>query len=79
MMLKLESRYGSCYIDMNKIVAIEAYEIWCKNYPVDGPGVFLEFGGTRIIFEGGGEVIVNGNTDDVVYLIEQRRNDEPTT
>lgn len=59
-MLRLEGQYGHCFVDIEKIVAVEAWHNGLR---------------TRIVFKGGGEVIVNGDIDEVSYTIELRRSE----
>ncbi len=63
-MLRMTGRHGHCFIDPKKVVAIEAWH-------VDNNGPY-----TRIVFKGGGRVIVSGEVDDVSFNIDQRK-DKP--
>jgi len=64
-MLRLKGRYGNCFVDPESIVAIEAHDIWIRRLH----GGELEFSGVRIVFKGGGDVLVFGDVDAVTINI----------
>jgi len=62
-MLRLRGRHGYCFVDPENIVAIEAHDVWGEGQDV------LQFHGVRIVFKGGGDVLVHGSVDVVTINI----------